>query len=44
MEFHALFFMNPKLDEVREWLQKAEQDQLSARILLERDLPVLFRI
>jgi HEPN domain-containing protein len=33
--------MNPKLDEVREWLQKAERDLLSARILLEHDPPVL---
>jgi len=33
--------MNPRLDEARAWLQKAEQDLLSARILLEHDPPVL---
>ena len=33
--------MNPRLEEVSEWLQKAEQDLLSARILLEHDPPVL---
>lgn len=33
--------MNPRLDEVREWLQKAEKDLLSARILLKHDPPVL---
>ena len=33
--------MSPMLDEVREWLQKAEQDLLSAQILLEHDPPVL---
>jgi len=33
--------MSPRLDEVREWLQKAEKDLLSARILLEHDPPVL---
>lgn len=33
--------MNPRLDEVREWLQKAEKDLLSSRILLEHDPPVL---
>jgi len=33
--------MNPKLDEVREWLTKAEKDLLSARILLEHEPPVL---
>ena len=32
--------MSPKLDEVREWLQKAEKDLLSARILLEHEPPV----
>lgn len=33
--------MSPRLDEVREWLQKAEKDLLSARILLKHDPPVL---
>jgi len=33
--------MNPKLDEVREWLTKAEKDLLSAQILLEHEPPVL---
>lgn len=33
--------MNPQLDEVREWLQKARNDLLSARILMEHDPPVL---
>jgi HEPN domain-containing protein len=33
--------MSPKLDEVEEWLQKAEKDLLSARILLGHDPPVL---
>ena len=33
--------MRPELDEVRIWLQKAEIDLLSARILLEHDPPVL---
>jgi len=33
--------MNPRLEEVSEWLQKAEKDLLSARILLEHDPPVL---
>ena len=33
--------MRPELDEVRAWLQKAERDLLSARILLEHDPPVL---
>ena len=33
--------MNHRRDEVREWLQKAEKDLLSARILLEHEPPVL---
>ena len=33
--------MNLRLDEVSEWLQKAERDLLSAQILLEHDPPVL---
>jgi HEPN domain-containing protein len=33
--------MSVSLDEVREWLQKAEKDLLSARILLGHDPPVL---
>ena len=32
--------MSPRLDEVREWLTKAEKDLLSARILLEHEPPV----
>jgi hypothetical protein len=28
-------------DEVREWLQKAQNDLLSARILMQHDPPVL---
>jgi HEPN domain-containing protein len=33
--------MNPVPDEVREWLQKAKSDLLSARILIEHQPPVL---
>lgn len=33
--------MSVSLDEVREWLQRAEKDLLSARILLGHDPPVL---
>ena len=32
--------MNPRQDEVREWLQKAYNDLLSAQILLKHDPPV----
>ncbi len=33
--------MNPRLDEIREWIQKAKNDLTSAQILLEHDPPVL---
>jgi len=33
--------MNPGVDEVKEWLQKARNDLLSARILMQHDPPVL---
>lgn len=33
--------MNPESDEVKEWLQKARNDFLSARILMKHDPPVL---
>ncbi len=33
--------MNPRLDEIREWIQKAKNDLTSAHILLEHDPPVL---
>ena len=33
--------MNHTLDEVKEWLEKARNDLLSARILIEHDPPVL---
>lgn len=33
--------MTPELDEVREWLQKARNDLLSAQILLDHEPPVL---
>ena len=32
--------MNPELDEVKEWLQKASKDLLSAEALLEHDPPI----
>ena len=32
--------MNPRLDEIREWLQKAKNDLVSAQILIEHDPPV----
>ena len=32
--------MSPRLDEVKEWLQKAQSDLLSARILIGHDPPV----
>ncbi len=33
--------MNPNLEEVKEWLHKARNDLLSARILIKHDPPVL---
>jgi HEPN domain-containing protein len=33
--------MNPGVDEIKEWLQKARNDLLSARILMQHDPPVL---
>ncbi len=33
--------MNPGTTEVKEWLQKAKQDLLAAKVLLEHDPPVL---
>ncbi len=33
--------MTPRLDEIREWLQKAKNDLLSAQILMKHDPPVL---
>ena len=33
--------MSPELYEVKEWLQRAKDDLLSARILIEHDPPVL---
>jgi len=33
--------MNPRLEEAREWLQKAKSDLLSAQILMRHDPPVL---
>ena len=33
--------MNPRLEEAREWLQKAKSDLLSAQILIRHDPPVL---
>lgn len=33
--------MPPRSDEVKAWLQKAANDLLSARILLEHDPPVM---
>ena len=35
------YFMNPKLDEVKEWLLIAEDDLISARILLNHEPPSL---
>ena len=32
--------MNPVLDEAKEWLEKAKNDLLSARILAEHDPPM----
>jgi len=33
--------MTPRLDEIREWLQKAKNDLLSAQILMKHEPPVL---
>ena len=33
--------MNQRMNEVKEWLQKAEQDLVAARVLLKNDPPVL---
>ncbi|MCW4021160.1 MAG: HEPN domain-containing protein [Candidatus Bathyarchaeota archaeon] len=33
--------MNPRLDEIKEWLQKAKNDLVSAQILIKHDPPVL---
>jgi len=33
--------MSQKMNEVKEWLQKAEQDLVAARVLLKNDPPVL---
>jgi len=33
--------MSQKMSEVKEWLQKAEQDLVAARVLLKNDPPVL---
>jgi len=33
--------MNPNLDEIKEWLQIAEYDLTSARILLSHEPPIL---
>jgi len=33
--------MNPNIEEVKEWLHKANSDLLSAQILIEHDPPVL---
>ena len=33
--------MNPRLDEIKEWLQKGKNDLLSAQILLKHDPAIL---
>ena len=33
--------MNPRVDEIKEWLQKSKNDLVSAQILLKHDPPVL---